>query len=1618
VSDNDVVDVTDERASTGPIERVVAAVTTAAPDRSDLVTPFVRAALRRVPATQLAQVDVDVATASLLDAFAFLEAALDNAGQTIRVVHPDIGLDGRSDAGTVIEVVGEDRPFLLATITRTIQDTGAGIVRSLHPILGIERGTGGALTALVPARTAPDRISFVHVELDLRLGAAEEEELVARLRDGLADVMRATDDHHAMRAQVQAVAERLRTDPPPTADPEEAAEAAALLGWLLDDNFILLGWREYAVDWPTDGTPATVTADPGTSLGILRNLESSRYEHPVPVTDIPEEQRRRLLQGPLLRVSRSNRRSTVHRLRRMEYIGVLVTDEQGRVVRESRLLGLFTSAGMAEPARSIPVLRRKLAAVLEREDVVAGSHEETVLVSLFQSIPKDELFQTDLDNLHETLVGLLEAEEQGRTRVMARVDDFTRTVSVLLALPKDDYSPAVRHGVTQLLMQRFTSTHVDVDLTLGDRLDAVARFTVHVDGPVPAVPVPALERDLQALVRPWSDRLTAQLVQDLGETDGRRLARTLGRRLPMSYRDVTPPAVARDDLVRLDLLLAADDTFGVWLQTHDDGIHVKAAARGGPLELSGFIPILESLGLRVASELPHELTGDDDHALTLHDFIVRDERGEAAEPPDPGQTAAAILAAHRGHVEIDGLNRLVRHAGLRWQDVTILRAYRRYRRQLGTAYSTEYVNEALATNPVAAARLIAYFDAKFDPDRDASESDIAAARQAVVAACDAIERLDHDRIVRGFLALIDGTLRTNAFRHDRVAPDASGHDVPYLALKFDPHRIPDVPHPIPYREIFVHSPAVEGVHLRGGPIARGGLRWSDRRDDFRTEVLGLMKAQVVKNALIVPTGAKGGFVLKGTSTSPEELREDVKRQYVTFIRALLDVTDNVEHGAVVPPERVRRHDGDDPYLVVAADKGTATFSDVANGVAAARGFWLDDAFASGGSQGYDHKRLGITARGAWVAIARHFRELGVDIQTDPVTVVGIGDMSGDVFGNGMLLSRSLRLVAAFDHRDIFLDPDPDPEVAYEERARLFALPRSSWQDYDRSAISAGGGVWSRDEKRIALTDEIRHGLRLDDEVLSPPELIQAILKAPVDLLYAGGIGTYIKASTETNDEVGDRANDELRIDASDLRARVVGEGANLAITQRGRIQYARRGGRVDQDAVHNAAGVDISDHEVNLKILLAVAEETGELDRPGRNRLLAEVTSDVVGHVLDDVDRQTWQLSQQAARSAAGIDEYRATIGTLETLGFLSREVDVLPSDEELAERAAAGAGLTRPELATILAAAKRALIQDIERSALPDDPIVGAAIRSYFPRTLVADLGHLLPRHRLRRELVGTIVGNDLVNGLGPTFTFQLAAETGRGVADVVAAYWVAREVADVSHWWYAVDDLTGIVTAERQLELKAAIDDLVTTLTRAYLDDRALPAVAQIVDRDRHTFEVLLQRLPQLGSETQRRQRRSVAQRLEDDLVHPALADVVAGAAVLALAPDVAALARGLGAADDVDTIAAITDAMLRLGSELGLDRLAAALVQATAVGPWQTRQRTGLASDLRRLRRDAAAVAIEVTGNVDGAVDRLLGTAGPRLAHARETLARIEGTDDVPLDAIAVATRAIIDAVLQAT
>ena len=1200
----------------------------------------------------------------------------------VRVYTPQFELHGWQAKHTVVETVTEDMPFLVDSVRMELSRHGFGIHFIIHPIVRVRRDRLGRRSGVGDEDHGADE-SFIHVEIDRQRDPEVLEGLEADLRRVLSDVKAAVEDWLGMRTKVGEVVASLEADPPPV-DPAELAECKVFLDWLANDHFTFLGFREYELV-VVDGEDM-LRVVPGSGLGILRPDRGSRVSESF--AKAPPEVRRLARARTLLTYTKANSRATVHRPSYLDYVGVKRFDAGGEVVGEWRLLGLYTTAVYTGRLAEIPHLRRLAEGVLDRAGFPRSSHSGKDLFAVLEAHPRDELLQMDEDELFEMAMGILALQERQRVRLFVRRDRFGRYFSCLVFLPRDRYNTDTHVKIQQILLRAFQGDTVDHEVRVSESVLARLHFVIRIEpGTTVEYHVGDIERQLARAVRAWSDDLREALIDTHGEDDGLNLFRRYRGAFPAGYRADFVARVGVADIGQLERLDPDGDVCTHLhrpLEAPRGFMRLKLFRSGDPLRVSDVLPILEHLGADVADERPYEVTPDGSAPLWIYDFGLHCDAVIDVDTARLGEILhEAFAAVWRKVCENDGFNRLVMLAGLAHRDVAVLRAYARYLRQVGSTFSQTYMQDTLAAHPVVAFNLVRLFHTRFDPavaDDERGAADELAVE--VAAAIDDVEGLDEDRILRSFLQLILATTRTNFFR---VEP--GGHPPDQLAFKFDPAKISGLPPPRPQFEIWVYSPRTEGVHLRGGRVALGGIRWSDRREDFRTEVLGLMKAQMAKNAVIVPVGAKGGFVVKRPPPGGRDaLAREVESCYRTFISGLLDLTDNLVGGEVRPPGGVVRYDGDDPYLVVAADKGTATFSDIANSISNEYEFWLGDAFASGGSSGYDHKAMGITARGAWESVKHHFRHLGTNIQTIDFTVVGIGDMSGDVFGNGMLLSRHIRLVGAFNHSHVFVDPDPDPHASFNERERLFRLPHSTWADYDPAVLSAGGGIFSRAAKSVPLRREMRQVLDIEAESVMPNELIRALLRAPVDLLWNGGIGTYVKATGESNAEVGDKANDAVRVDASELRCRVVGEGGNLGLTQRARVEFFRSGGRINTDAIDNSGGVDCSDREVNLKILLDAVVADGDLTIGQRDALLAEVTDDVASLVLRDNYRQSQALANACAQASSLADVHARYIRSLVQVGKLNRDLEFLPSEEIFTERKAAGQGLTAPEFAALLA--------------------------------------------------------------------------------------------------------------------------------------------------------------------------------------------------------------------------------------------------------------------------------------------------------------------------------------------
>ncbi|MFI7605708.1 NAD-glutamate dehydrogenase [Micromonospora sp. NPDC049366] len=1344
---------------------------------------------------------------------------------------------------SVIEIVTDDMPFLVDSVTALLNSYHLDVHLLVHPLLVVRREPLGLLTEVAADVEPDDAIagdlveSWMRIEIDPVRDAAERDRLRRELQRVLTDVREAVEDWPKMRQRALSMADELAaartSDNRPPVPEKDITDSVELLRWLAQDHFTFLGYREYRlVEGGSDG-PA-LEAVLGTGLGILRQDAPDART----LASMTPEAHEKVLEKRLLIITKANSRATVHRSAYLDYIGFKVFNSDGEVVGERRFLGLFSTAAYRTSVRELPVVRRKVAEVLDRSGLSMRSHSGKDLLQILETYPRDELFQIKTDDLYHAVIGVLRMAGRRQLRVFLRRDAYGRFISCLIYLPRDRFTTQNRLRMQDILLRELNGVGVDYTTRVTESMLARVHFIVRTDPTKPPGDVDAdlLAEELADATRLWDDDYRLVLERKLGDEQAKHLFARYADAFPEGYKDGHTPYEAMKDLAKLELLeepgqlemhlfrkqlapRAGARTPGDLDETLD--VRFKVYRYGEPMMLSAVLPVLHSLGVRVIDEHPYEVDRIDGR-IWLYDFGLHLPEGHQELAEVRPHVENAFAAAWRGEAEVDGFNELVLRAGLTWRQVVVIRAYAKYLRQAGTVFSQDYMEQTFIAYPRIAELLVELFETRFAPgeaDTEQRQRRSGELVETIREQLDDVASLDQDRILRSYLTLIQATLRTSFYQRRE-----DGRPKSYVALKLDPQAIPDLPAPRPKFEIFVYSPRFEGVHLRFGPVARGGLRWSDRREDFRTEVLGLVKAQMVKNTVIVPVGAKGGFVLK---QKPGD-RDEAVICYKQFVSALLDVTDNIVGGQIVPPVDVVRHDGDDPYMVVAADKGTATFSDIANEVSTAHSFWLGDAFASGGSAGYDHKKMGITARGAWESVKRHFRELGHDTQTEDFTVVGVGDMSGDVFGNGMLLSEYIRLVAAFDHRHIFLDPDPDAATSYAERKRLFDLPRSSWEDYNPELISAGGGVFSRTAKSIPVTPQVRAALGLDDaaDQISPQELMRAILTAPVDLFWNGGIGTYVKASSQTNAEVGDKSNDAIRVDGKSLRCRVVGEGGNLGFTQLGRIEYALTGGRIYTDFIDNAAGVDTSDHEVNIKILLNSAVGDGELDTSERDELLAGMTDEVAELVLRDNYDQARAINNAQAQAASLLPVHRRMINELERSGALDRSLEALPPDEELAVRVESG--LTAPEFAVLLAYVKIVLERDILAEGLADEEWTTDVLVNYFPTPMRERFADRMSRHRLRRDIVTTVLVNEAINRGGISFVFRVVEETAASAADVLRAYVVVREVFGLRELWDAVEALDNKVSPELQ--------------TSVYLDTRRLldRAVRWLVTNRRSPIDV----------------------------------------------------------------------------------------------------------------------------------------------------------------------------------
>ncbi|MBD3656463.1 NAD-glutamate dehydrogenase [Marinobacter sp.] len=1552
---------------------------------------------------------------AILAAWQFLQKRKADA-TPVTVFNPDLESDGWQSTHTVIYILHPNIPFLIDSVRIAFNQREIGTHSIQHSILQVERDRNGKLKKLhAPGgKSAKAEFeAFIVLEIDRHSAPADLENLESVLQTVLHEVRIAVSDFPRVTDKVNAIIDELDTTFSHLENGDKD-EARAFLNWLARDHFTFLGYDEY--DFARDKSGMVVRRVPDSELGILR-VNNERPDR-VRLNELPKRTRHEMTRtDDIFIFAKSAQRSRVHRPAYPDYIAVKKFNDKGEVIGERRFLGLYTARAYNERPDEIPLLRRKFEKVMKRSGFLREDYAGKELEQILILYPRDELFQIESDDLLRTALDILYIQERRRIQLFMREDVYGQFVTCLAFFPRDIYNTELRLKVEQVLLDKLGAEDIEFVTHFSESVLARVQFTIRV----PQVenrqlPVTEIRDQVIGLAQSWRDGLAESLTEAYGEERGNELFRLFSAAFPPSYQDMFSGRRAAIDLDHISDATTNNRlcmSFYRALEEDESTLHIKLFYPDEPLPLSDVMPIFDNLGFRVIGEHPFEVTDRNGRVTWIHDFSLQAYSGTVVDIHRIKPIFEELFRrVWYGEAENDAFNRLLLTSYMSWRQIALLRTYARYMRQIRFSNSQTFISNTLVNHVELARLLLDFFDVRFNPDRSQSQGKSQAAQQKLEiefsAGLDQVDNLSEDRVLRLYLELMQCTLRTNYYQLDD-----EGRSKSYISVKFDPRSIPDMPLPLPMFEIFVYSARVEGVHLRGGKVARGGLRWSDRFEDYRTEILGLVKAQQVKNAVIVPVGAKGGFVAKQLPdpADREAFQKEGVEAYKTFIRGLLDITDNLVDSAIQPPARVVRHDEDDHYLVVAADKGTATFSDIANGLAAEYGFWMGDAFASGGSHGYDHKKMGITAKGAWVSVERHFREMGINPATDEFTAIGIGDMAGDVFGNGLLRSDKTRLVAAFNHLHIFVDPDPDPAKSFAERQRLFELPRSAWSDYDSSLISKGGGVFSRTAKSIPVSPEMKKLLGIKADRVPPNMLISHILKAPVDLLWFGGIGTYVKAKSETHGDVGDKANDGLRVDGGELRCKVVGEGGNLGMTQLGRIEFALNGGRLNTDFIDNSGGVDCSDHEVNMKILLNRAVALGDLTEKQRNVMLEKMTDDVSALVLKNNYRQTQALSIASVEAATRLEEYRRLMNTLESEDKLNRALEFLPDDETLSERKLDGKGLTRPELSVLISYVKGDLKQTLIDSDLPDEPLLASEMHKVFPAALVRKFGNELSAHQLRREIIATQIANDMVNHMGITFVERLMQSTGADASSIALAWIIAREVFRLDLWWDRIEALDYTVPAQLQMGLMNDLMRLIRRAVRWLLRNRRSELNIQShMERFADSIAEITNNLPQyLGDQARERW-----QKRHDELVVAGLpqdlAQVVAGTDYLYSA---------LGIIEAHETtgmpLKVVANLYYNLGDKLDLNWFASAIADLLPASHWQALARESFREDLDWQQRALTTGVLQLAGQparIDACVDSWMARYEPMISRWKAMLAELKGVREPEYAMFSVALRELLD------
>jgi len=1527
----------------------------------------------------------------------------------IRVFNPEVAKDGWQSSHTIVEIIAKDMPFLVDSVRMAMTRENIASHLLLHSPLKIQRDKNDKISGLSSLKAEQESTStktVFFIEIDRQTDATVIESFKKELESVLVDVSVAVEDWQPIREKLIAVSKSLPKSHKDKND-NEINETVEFLDWLVKDNFTLMGYRQYELS-PVQGD-YQLKGKMDTSLGLMKNSDA---EHTRLLSELPEVARQEARSSNLLILTKTNSLSRVHRPAYIDYVGVKRFDDKGNVIGEDRFIGLFSSNFYNNSAADVPVLKSKINRIMDMCDFAKGTHAYKAVLNILETYPRDELVQAREHELLEVAMGVLQIQERDMCRLFVRKDAYGRFLSCMVYVPRERYNTALRRETQAILANAFNSD-VKVEFTTYFSESTLARthYTVRVTDNNIEYNVKDIENNLIEAARTWEDKLQSALLESAGEARGNELNRKYCNAFARSYKEEVLPSAAVVDIEKLEMLNDDNKLEMLFYRPQEEAssniVRLSLFHKDEPIHLSDVMPMLENFGLRVVGETPYSVKTSDGGINWIMDFsMLIDSKGMADFDKISARFRAALTSVWANRLENDGFNRLVLMGGLTGRESSILRAYAKYMRQIGVTFSQTYIESTFANYPHIAAKIVNLFSKKFSVKSPASAKTLEKLGLEIYAELENVANLDDDRIIRLYVDMIVATLRTNYFQKD-----AEGKFKSYISLKIQPSLIPEVPLPVPAFEIFVYSPRVEGVHLRFGKVARGGLRWSDRREDFRTEVLGLVKAQQVKNTVIVPVGSKGGFVCKQLPSEREAFIKEGQECYKIFIRGLLDITDNIDRGEIVPAVDVTRHDEDDAYLVVAADKGTATFSDIANGIANEYNFWLGDAFASGGSVGYDHKKMGITARGAWESVKRHFREMDINCQTTDFTAVAIGDMAGDVFGNGMLLSKHIRLQVAFNHLHIFVDPNPDAAASYPERERLFKLPRSSWEDYNKELISSGGGIFSRAAKSITLTPEMKKMLGTKKASMTPNELIKASLMMNYDLLWNGGIGTYIKHSKETDADVGDRANDALRINGKDLGAKVFGEGGNLGATQLGRIEFATQGGRVNTDFIDNVGGVACSDNEVNIKILLNGLVAEGDLTRKQRDELLYSMTDEVSELVLKDCYRQTHTLSITQSKGTSTLKEKVRFIHALEKDGKLDRAIEFIPTDEELAERAAAGKDLTRPELSVLVSYAKMVLKESLVTDEITENPYYRQLLVKSFPRPLREKFNDAMDNHPLRKEIIATKLANNIVNDMGLNFMVRMNEETGANEAEIALCYSIASEIFQMRETWLSISDLDNKIPSSVQTEMLYQLRRTVRRATRWFLRHRTkAQSIEQAIEIFSPTFADLSENLTKYIVKTESDRIVSAREELTQSGVPADIAQRIVSLSSLFSVMDLTQIAQNSNRKIDM-----VSHTYFKLGAQMGLHWFLDQITNQPVSNHWQALARASYREELDWQQRTLSEVVLNSfegeNSDVDGQIEQWMDSQDLLLQRWKQMLTEFKTSQSHDFAKFSVALRELM-------